>query len=187
MNPTSRELTNAVLACLFAALTALGAFMALPLPGSPVPIVLQNFFIMLSALILGPWWSLMSTTIYLGFGLIGMPVFSAGSSGLTAILGPTGGYLMGYLPASLAIGYFARLGRRRPVMNAAACSLGMLIVYALGVLLLKLRLDLSWTRAFATGMLPFLPGDIAKIVVASLLAPRIIKGLEAIELTGSDD
>jgi biotin transport system substrate-specific component len=186
MNPTSRELTSAVLACLFAALTALGAFMAIPIPGSPVPIVLQNLFIMLSALILGPWWSLMSTTIYLGFGLIGMPVFSAGSSGLTALLGPTGGYLLGYLPASLAIGYLARLGRKRLWMNAVACSFGMLIVYALGVSFLKLRLDLSWQRAFTAGMLPFLPGDIAKIVLAALLAPRIIKGLDALELTGSD-
>ena len=75
MDSRTQELSYAVLACLFAALISIGAYIAIPLPGTPIPIVLQNMFIMLAAITLGPWWSLLSVVIYLLFGLVGMPVF----------------------------------------------------------------------------------------------------------------
>jgi len=184
MNRKSNELTNAVLSCLFAALISIGAFIALPVPGSPVPIVLQNMFIMLAALILGPKWGLFATILYLLFGLLGLPVFSGGAGGIAKLLGPTGGYLIGYIPASVVMGFIAIKGKRKVLINIFACLTGMTIVYAFGIVWLKSVLDIEWGKALAAGLYPFILGDIIKIALASLLAPRLFAGIEI--LTGRD-
>ncbi|MCE1195555.1 biotin transporter BioY [bacterium] len=173
MDRKTSKLTYAVLSCLFAALITIGAFIALPIPGSPVPIVLQNMFIMLAALVLGPWWGLAATIIYLCFGILGMPVFSGGSSGIAALVGPTGGYLVGYLPAAIVIGAISRKGGSRLWVNLLACLVGEIFVYAFGLLRLKAVLDASWTKTIAAGLLPFIVVDILKLIAASLLAPRL--------------
>jgi len=184
MNRKSNELTNAVLSCLFAALISIGAFIALPVPGSPVPIVLQNMFIMLAALILGPKWGLFATVLYLLFGLLGLPVFSGGAGGIAKLLGPTGGYLIGYIPASVVMGFIAIKGKRKVPINIFACLAGMTIVYAFGIVWLKSVLGIEWGKALAAGLYPFILGDIVKIALASLLAPRLFAGIEI--LTGRD-
>lgn len=173
MNPRSTDLTYAVLACLFAALISIGSYIAIPLPGTPVPIVLQNFFIMIAALILGPRWGLLSVGLYLFFGTIGLPVFSGGSGGLARLAGPTGGYLAGYIPAVILMGSISRIRKASIFMNILSLVLGMGIVYVLGVWRLKTVLDTTWMRGWATGALPFLAGDAAKIILASILAPRL--------------
>lgn len=184
MDRKTSNLTYAVLSCLFAALITIGAFIALPIPGSPVPIVLQNMFIMLAALVLGPWWGLVATLIYLFFGVLGMPVFSGGSGGIAALVGPTGGYLVGYLPATVVIGAISRKARGRFWVNLLACLAGEFFVYAFGLFRLKAVLDASWAKTFATGLLPFLLGDILKLVGASLLAPQLIETIQ--RLLGAD-
>jgi len=173
MDRKTSKLTYAVLSCLFAALITIGAFIALPIPGSPVPIVLQNMFIMLAALVLGPWWGLAATMFYLFFGILGMPVFSGGSGGIAALVGPTGGYLVGYLPAAVAIGAISRKGRNKLWVNIVACLAGEILVYACGLSRLKAVLGATWPKTIAAGLLPFLIGDILKLIAASLLAPRL--------------
>jgi len=180
MENRAEKLTKVVLTCLFVALISIGAYIALPLPGSPVPIVLQNMFIMLAALLLGPWWGLAATSLYLLLGLLGMPVFSGGAGGIAKLLGPTGGYLVGYIPATLVIGLVARLGRRKAFPNMIACLAGMIIVDAFGVLRLKTVLDIGWGKALAAGLYPFIIGDLIKIVLASLLAPRLFAAMESL-------
>ena len=182
MGTKSNELTNAVLSCLFAALISLGAFVALPFPGTPIPIVLQNLFILIAASTLGPFWGLFSVSIYLAFGLIGLPVFSGGTGGLTKFLGPTGGYLVGYLPAAFIVGFFADRGKTKFFPVLLGSILGMAVVYCFGVAWLKLSLELDWGRALASGLLPFLPGDLAKILLASILAPKIKAGIIALDV-----
>ncbi|HWR13117.1 MAG TPA: biotin transporter BioY [Rectinemataceae bacterium] len=184
MELKTNELTNAVLSCLFAALISIGAFIALPVPGSPVPIVLQNMFIMLTALIMGPWWGAFATALYLLFGFLGLPVFSGGAGGIAKLLGPTGGYLFGYLPASIAMGFIARKGKHTIFINICACLAGMAIVYIFGIARLRAVLDVDWGKALAVGLYPFILGDAVKIVLASLLAPRLFAGMET--LTGRD-
>lgn len=186
MDPKNNELTHAVLACLFAALISIGAFIAVPVPGSPIPIVMQNMFIMLAALILGPWWGLLATAIYLLFGILGMPVFSGGSGGFTKLLGPTGGYLAGYMPATIVMGMIAEKGRRKLLPNIIACLVGMAIVDIFGILRLKAVLGADWGRALAAGLYPFIVGDIIKIVLAALLAPRLYAGMETLMGRESD-
>jgi len=187
MESIDSKLTRAIMACLFAALISLGAYIAIPIPGTPVPIVLQNMFIILAGFILGPWWGLVAVVFYLILGTVGMPVFSGGTGGLVKFAGPTGGYLIGYLPAVLIFGLVSRLGKSRWFFNIAAGVLGMVAVYALGVPRLKAVLGVDWTKAVATGLLPFIPGDIAKIIVASILAPPILRALQHIEQRASNE
>jgi biotin transport system substrate-specific component len=186
MESRTQELSYAVLACLFAALISIGAYIAIPLPGTPVPIVLQNMFIMLAAITLGPWWSLLSVVIYLLFGLVGMPVFSGGSGGIDKLLGPTGGYLVGYLPATIIIGFISQRGKRKLFATIAACIVGMIIVYFVGIFRLKTLLDIQWNRALASGLYPFILGDCIKIGLAAALSPRIIQGIDALGLRTKD-
>jgi len=144
MKHKTSDLTNAVLACLFAALVSVGSYIILPVPGSPVPIVLQNMFVMLAAILLGPFWGAAAVVIFLFFGLVGLPVFSGGSSGIAQLLGPTGGYLAGYLPAALLMGLIAQKTKRRAARSLAACLAGEAVIYACGILRLKAALDISW-------------------------------------------
>ena len=170
---SARPLAKPVLACLFAALISAGAYIAIPLPGTPVPIVLQNFFIFLAALVLEPAWALAATLIYLALGALGLPVFSGGSGGLARFVGPTGGYLVAYPLAALLAALVARLGARRRWKDALALVLAALLVYALGVLWLRRALHASWAKALAVGLLPFIPGDALKIAAAVLIGRRL--------------
>ena len=96
-----------VLASLFAALISVGAYVVIPIGGSPVPIVLQNAFILLSGLVLGPFWGVVAVFIYLIAGVLGLPVFSGGGKGL-AVCSPTGGYLASYPFVAVFVGFFTR-------------------------------------------------------------------------------
>lgn len=180
MDRNAKEIRYAVLSCLFAALIAIGAFIAIPLPVSPVPIVLQTMFILLAALVLGPWWGSLSTVLYLVLGLFGLPVFSGGAGGLAVFLGPTGGYLLGYIPCSILTGLLSRKAGGKKIILAAACLAGMVPIYALGLLRLKAVLGSGWERALIAGVLPFLPGDSAKIILAATLAPKLSSGISAL-------
>ena len=156
-----------VLASLFAALTAVGALIALPI--GPVPIVLQNFFVMLMALLLGPRWGLAGMGAYLLAGALGLPVFSGGTSGLARFAGPTGGYLVGYLPCVALIGWISARGRGQRLIDALAMVCGTTALYSCGVAWLKVLTGMTWGQAVAVGAIPFLPGDIAKIIAAVLV------------------
>ncbi len=97
------QLRMMVYASLLAALTAAGAYLAIPI--GPVPIVLQNLFILLAGLLLGSRWGLASVSVYLLTGALGLPVFAGGLGGIGRLVGPTGGYLVGFLPAVFVIGW----------------------------------------------------------------------------------
>ncbi len=181
---TTGSMTMPVLACLFAALISVGAYIAVPVPGSPVPIVLQNMFILIAALLLGPLWGLAATSLYLMLGTVGLPVFAGGSGGIARLMGLTGGYLAGYLPGVLVAGLVSRSGAIKVWKNALASVLCMAIVYLFGVIRLKFVIDASWTKAIAEGLLPFLPGDAVKIALAAVLSARIAPRLEALTHSG---
>lgn len=171
---SSRSLSGPVLACLFAALISVGAYIAIPLPGTPVPIVLQNMFVMLAALLLGPGWGLAATLAYLALGALGLPVFSGGTGGLARLAGPTGGFLLSYIPAVLSMGLISRLGsRRRWWRDLVALLVGFVIIYAMGVPWLKVVIKGSWQKALTAGFLPYIPGDALKIALSVLLASRL--------------
>jgi biotin transport system substrate-specific component len=108
MTPSKGFSIQLALSCLFAALCCAGAFISIPLPAIPVPVVLSNLFAVLAGLLLGPYWGGFSVFLYLVIGALGFPVFSGGTSGLAHFAGPAGGYLAGYLLAAVMAGFIAR-------------------------------------------------------------------------------
>jgi len=172
----SSQLQMTVYSSLMAALIAVGAFIAVPV--GPVPIVLQNLFVMLAGLLLGPKWGLASVGIYLLAGICGLPVFSGGGAGLGHFFGPTGGYLIGYLPAVFLIGFTSEKNESM-LLRIVALIAGAALVYLFGVSWLKIATGMSVAKAMAVGMVPFLIGDAIKIVaalfIARAIAPMITK------------
>jgi biotin transport system substrate-specific component len=156
---------------LMAALIAVGAFIAVPI--GPVPIVLQNLFVMLAGLLLGGRWGCISVAIYLLAGALGLPVFAGGSGGIARLVGPTGGYLIGFAPAALVIGWLSGRGGGRFVGDVAAMVVGTIIIYVIGVTWLGVVADLSPKAALLVGMVPFLPGDAVKIIIAAIVARKL--------------
>jgi biotin transport system substrate-specific component len=157
-----------VFASLMAALIAMGAFLIIPI--GPVPIVLQNLFVLLAGLLLGARWACASLGIYLLAGACGLPVFAGGGGGLGHLVGPRGGYLIGFFFAALVVGYISDRAKGRVWIEIAGMILGSLVIYGLGVPWLKSMLGLSFSKAVAVGMLPFLIGDAIKIAIAIPIA-----------------
>ena len=118
------------LIAIFAALTASGALIRIPIP--PVPITLQSFFVIMAGLILGPKAGALSQVIYLLVGILGLPVFSGGG-GLSYVLRPSFGYLIGFILAPLAVGSFMENREYKPANIFIASCLGMLAIYMVGV------------------------------------------------------
>ncbi|MBF0257827.1 MAG: biotin transporter BioY [Desulfamplus sp.] len=171
----SENLRMLVYSSLFAALIAAGAFLAIPI--GPVPIVLQNMFVLMAPLLLGTKWGSAALILYLLMGACGFPVFAGGTGGLGRILGPTGGYLLGYIPAVCITGFISVKAGKTFWGDVIAMLIGSLIVYAAGVPWLKVATAMPWEKAFAVGIYPFLIGDILKIVAATycvkLLRPML--------------
>ncbi len=161
------------MASLFAALIAVGAFIRIPLPLGPVPITLQVLFIFLAGALLGARWGLISVVVYLLLGIVGLPVFSGGSSGIGVLFGPTGGYLAGFAVAAFIIGSLSvKWGTTNVLRNALCMSAGLFTIYALGAGYLMHVADLSVESAILLGVVPFLPGDLLKLALSSIIAAK---------------
>ena len=165
---STTQLRLMVYASLFAALTAAGAYLAIPI--GPVPIVLQNMFVFLAGLILGPRWGVASVGVYLLAGACGLPVFAGGLGGIGRLVGPTGGYLLGYLPVVFIIGLISKRSRGRVWFDVLAMICGTIVLYACGVTWLKILTHMTWSKSLAVGMYPFLLGDALKIAAAAAIA-----------------
>ncbi len=154
-----------------AALTAVGAYIHVPI--GPVPIVLSTLFVILSGLLLGSRWGLISMAFYLFVGAIGIPVFAGGKGGVAHFLGPTGGYLIGYLFSASITGLISNRPRQRLIWDIIAVVVGSLSLYLFGVPWLKMVTQMTWARAFMVGVFPFLIGDTIKAIVAIILARSV--------------
>ena len=160
---------------LMAAVTAVAAQIAIPLPFSPVPFTLQVLAVILSGLLLGPRYGALAQAIYVLVGAVGVPVFAQFSSGLGKVLGPTGGYLVSYplaaAIAGLAASAAANATRRRALWASFLWGcVGLAIIYALGATWLAVVTQLPFSAALAQGVLPFVPFDLIKVGLAALVA-----------------
>lgn len=164
----SPDLRRTVFIALFTALIIIGGYIAFPIPFSPVPIVLADFFVVLAGLCLGASGAV-SVGLFLFLGALGLPVFAGGKSGLAIFMGPTGGFLIGYLLGALACGWLSHLGKPSRIKDLTAVILANLIVFSIGMPWLKVILKVSWDRALALGLLPFLPGNLIKMAAAFVL------------------
>lgn len=163
----------AAVALLAAAISTL-AFVAIPLPFSPVPLTGQSFGVMLAGALLGPRLGPLAVLAYLLLGLVGLPVFAGGHAGAGVLVGPTGGYLWGFVAGAWVIGLMSGVQKDRPAWQTMLGLVvgGIGVVYALGVTQLALVAGLPLSRAWALGVVPFLPGDLLKAVVAGAVVRR---------------
>ncbi len=177
---SSRKTTvrNLTLIGLMSAVICVMAPWAIPLPFSPVPLSLATFSIYFGLWVLGGKKGMVSTSIYLLLGVVGMPVFSGFTGGIGKLLGPTGGYLCGYLLLAVIGGFFLERFDRRLLPSICGMVLGTIICYIVGTLWLTYQTGISFLSALSLGVLPYLPGDIIKFVLAMLLGRRVQKRLQ---------
>lgn len=151
-------------------LVALFAQIRIPLPFTPVPITGQTFAVLLVGAALGAKRGAASLGLYTAMGIAGLPVFTGGASGFAQLVGPTGGYLVGFIVAAYAIGLLAERGLDRQWRTALIPFLvGSLIIYLFGVVWLSAFLGLP--DAIAKGFVPFIIGDTLKLILAALALP----------------
>jgi len=161
-----------IYASLFAALTAIGAFIRIPVPG-PVPITLQIFFVILTGLVLGSRWGGTSMIVYVMLGLIGLPVFAGGLSGIGVLLGPTGGYLIGFIIGAFVTGLISHRAKESLLASVLAVVSGLFMIYLSGIIQLSIILHISLWEAVVMGVLPFVLFDCIKIAAAVIIAGKI--------------
>ncbi|WP_018570079.1 biotin transporter BioY [Streptomyces sp. PsTaAH-124] len=170
--PASR-VRDAALVLGGAALTGIAAQIAVPVPGSPVPVTGQTFAALLVGTALGARRGLLSLMLYAVAGVAGMPWFAEGGSGAGA---PSFGYVLGMLLASAAVGALARRGADRNMWRMAGTMLlGEAVIYAVGVPYLALATGMSASAAVAAGLTPFLIGDLLKAALAMGALPTAWK------------
>ena len=157
-----------VLAC--SGLIALSAQAAVPLPFSPVPVSGQTLAVLLIASALGRRLGSAAVLAYLAEGAMGLPVFAGGIGGPAALIGPTGGYLVGFLPAAWVCGALAERGWDRNIPGMVASMVaGETVLFATGLFWLSRYVGPA--AVWGMGLLPFLPGEVAKIVIAATALP----------------
>lgn len=160
---TTRISVGVALSLAFAGLTALGAYIVIPI--QPVPITMQTLFVLLAGASIGRGWGSLSQWLYVGLGIVGIPMFAGGASGLGILGGPTGGYLIAFLVTPWVVGTLLRRSDRL-VWQAFAFVVGKLVILTLGVTHLTLFYTHDLAHSVAVGVLPFLPGAAFKIVAA---------------------
>ncbi len=168
--PRGGLLRDALLIVGFSLFTALTARVAIPLPFTPVPITGQTLGVLLTAALLGSRRGALAMALYVAEGAAGLPVFAFGASGLRVVLGPTGGYLLGFVVAAWVVGLLCERGLdRRLHTSVLAMAIGNFVIYLFGA---------SWLSGFVgfqaalvQGVLPFLVGDAVKIALAAAAMP----------------
>ena len=160
------SLRKALSVLVFIVLTALGAYIRLPLAFTPVPITLQTLFVMLSGVFLGANLSVISLLGYIALGCFGMPLFAGATSGLAVFAGPTGGYFAGFVLCGYTVGHLVRMKDNIGwVIFSLSC--GSLIILIMGTVWLALVMNLSIKNALSLGLLPFIPGDLVKVLAVT--------------------
>jgi len=152
----------------FIGLIAIGSWISIPFV--PVPFTLQTLFVLLAGIVMKRY-AVIPTSLLVLFGAMNLPVFHNGASGIGILLGPTGGYLIGFIPASLLVGLaYERDGR---AVHLAGIFLGEMTLFASGVGWLSFSTGMTFVQASVIGLLPFIPGDVVKSAAAYVIGERI--------------
>jgi biotin transport system substrate-specific component len=155
-----------------ALLIYLSALVVIPIPGNPVPITGQTFGVLLVGGALGFRRGLAAVLLYVLLGVVGLPFFAEGKGGLTIVLGATGGYLVGFILAGALVGRLAELGWDRHLAGAVgAMAIGNALIYVIGLPWLAFVTHSDATTAVRLGLLPFVVGDVLKLVLAAVVFP----------------
>ncbi|MCF0237688.1 MAG: biotin transporter BioY [Sphaerochaetaceae bacterium] len=168
--------TSLVFVVLFAALIGVCGFISIPF-SSGVPIVLQNMMVVLTGLMLGPVYGTLAVGLFLLSGALGLPVFSGGSGGFGSFLGVTGGFLYGYLLAAFVSGLIGKKPHafedKKPFIIFLASFIGFAIMYVPGLWHFKTFMGCTLKETFVWCLIPYVPGDLVKVVISSTIAIKL--------------
>lgn len=160
---------------LMAALMCIFGPMSVPI--GPIPISLTNLILYFAIFILGTKGTTVSFLVYLLLGAAGLPVFSGYSGGLGKLAGPTGGYLVGFIPMVIIMGIIINLSKKNPVISVVGMMAGTLLAYLLGTAWFVFQSQSEWGYALSVCVFPFIPFDIAKMIIATILGKAVRKAL----------
>jgi biotin transport system substrate-specific component len=166
MNQSLLDMHRLVWVSLMAAVVAASSYLVIPI--GPIPFSLQPVFVFLAGYLLGAARGFFVMCLYLAAGIIGLPVFAGGAAGVGHLIGPTGGYLVGFLVSPLLTGRAraeSENGSVRWISGLFWGIIAIIVTYGLGFVWLKTFADITWARAFAVGVVPFAPWDMIKIAV----------------------
>ena len=153
----------------FIGLIVVGSWVSIPF--FPVPLTLQTLFVLLSGAVMKRY-AVLPTGLYVLFGAMNLPVFHNGTAGIGILLGPTGGYMLGFIPGAFIAGIaYEGIDRSR---HAAGLALGIGTIFAIGMVWLSVSAGLPLVDAFIIGVIPFIPGDVLKTYAAYFIAERYI-------------
>lgn len=175
---------NLTTCALFAAVMCILGPLAVPI--GPVPVSLTNLVLYLCVMVLGTKKAFLSYIVYLLLGAVGMPVFSGYAGGIAKLAGPTGGYLVGFIPMVLIAGYVMEKANRDIIVTIISMIFGTAICYALGTAWFVFQTGSTIDHALTVCVYPFIPFDIAKIVIAVLVGGKLRTALRAAKLLPED-
>ena len=177
MRQQTMKIQDLTLIALMAALTCILGPMSIALPFTPVPISFTNLVIYFSIMVIGMKRGTISYLVYLLIGAVGLPVFSGFSGGLAKLAGPTGGYLVGFIFLALISGFFTEKFSNNVIMTAIGMILGTAVTYTFGTIWLCAQMHLTFIQRLYAGVIPYLPGEAAKIVIAIIVGSAVKKAV----------
>lgn len=180
MKITTKEI---VLSALFTALIIISGYITIQLPFSPVPITAQTLAIMIIGMLLGVRMVSFSVGTYILLGAVGLPVFSGFSGGVPVIVGPRGGYIIGFLVGAIVISLLKGDGKNLPRMVLAGFVGGIAVIHLMGASWLGFQLQRSFMEAAMLGSIPYLIGDAIKLALAAILSVELNKRIDIAQFT----
>lgn len=166
------------LVALMAALTCVLGPISITVPVSPVPIALANFIILLSVSVLGWKLGTISCALYILLGLCGLPVFAGYTAGAAKLFGPTGGYIIGYIFMALIAGLITEKFKGNRAIHFFGMVAGTIVLYIFGTAWLAFQAGMGFYAALLAGVIPFILGDLVKIIIVMLIGPAVKKPLD---------
>lgn len=180
---SSRQKMTTETITLIAMMTALTCVLApLSIPIGPIPISLTNLVIYFGLYILGAKKETLSYIVYILIGLVGVPVFSGFTGGPGKLIGPTGGYIIGFIPMAVLAGIGIEKAKGKFVPGMFAMAAGSVVYFILGTLWLSYQGQMDFMTALFAGVIPFIPGDLMKMALAAFFGPRIQRQLKRVGL-----
>ena len=166
----TKKMTFAALA---AAMICILGPVSVPIPISPVPVSLGLFAIYVAVYVLGMRYGTYAVALYILLGLVGLPVFSGFTGGAAKLLGPTGGYIIGYVFSALIAGYFIDRFEGKRLVSLAGLALGTVVCYFFGTVWLAYQSGITFEAALFAGVVPFVPADLVKIIAVLIVCPKL--------------
>ena len=163
-----------ILAALFAAVTAVCSWISVPLPFTPVPVNLATLAVFISGGLLGPKYGLMAECVYVLCGGFGLPVFAGFRGGPSVLAGPTGGYIIGFIVMAVIAGLVID-NCHKPWVQLIGMIVGTIVCYLFGTIWFCIVADYTFKAALAVCVIPFIPADLVKMVIAMIIGPMIKK------------